>query len=129
LKKEVSNVKSIFTFLIAASVALGFSIEGFGQGPTGSQTTVTDRKQATAKEKKMQPTGNEMSYVGKIVSLNTVDQTMVVRGKEGEKTFDISKATTDGSITTGHTVRVTYYADAKGNMVVSSVRGSMKTPL
>ena len=62
-----------------------------------------------------------MTYSGTVVSINTTDHILIVKGKEGEKTFDVSNATTLGSVKPGHSVRVVC-AEKNGKMVASSVR-------
>jgi hypothetical protein len=61
-----------------------------------------------------------MTYTGKVVSINKPDNTLVVKSKEGEKTFDVSSVTISGTLKAGSTVHVTY-AEKEGKMVASSV--------
>ncbi len=56
-------------------------------------------------------------------TVTTFDQTahtIVVKGKEGEKTFDVSQATMKGQIEPEHYVAVKY-TETNGKMVASSV--------
>jgi len=126
LKKEVSSMKSLFTFLVATLMVLSFSLAGFAaeSATTGSSGT----GQTTVTEKKMEPMEKTMTYSGTVVSLNTTDHTLIVKGKEGDKTFDVSKVTTLGPIKAGNTVQVVY-AEKNGKMVASSVSVGVKTSM
>ncbi len=110
-------MKSLFTLLVASLVVLSFSVAGFAatqSAATGSQTTST--------EKKMEPMEKAMTFTGKVSAINEADKTIVVKGKEGEKTFDVSGVTIGGAVKVGHTVHVTY-TEKEGKMVASAVSG------
>ncbi len=83
---------------------------------------------ATATEKKMEPMEKTMTYSGTVVSVNTTDHTLIVKGKGGEKTFDVSKVTTLDTVKPGHTIQVVY-AEKNGKMVASSVSVGVKTSM
>jgi hypothetical protein len=103
-------------------MVLGFSMTGFANG------SVTEKTQSSAvtSQKTTESTDHQMmTYNGKVVSMNTADHTMVVKGKEGDRTFDVSKMST--TVKTDDTVHVRYYTDPNGNMVVSSVSSGVKT--
>ncbi len=112
-------MKSLFTFLVAALMVLSFSVAGFAQTSTGGQMG-GDHQTMTGK---MSSGQHLMTYKGKVVSMNDSDHTLVVNGKEGDKTFDMSKVTTTGNLKTGSKVKVSYYTDTNGHMVVSSIKG------
>ena len=118
-------MKSLFTLLVAILMVLGFSLAGFAENAmTGGSGT----SQTTATEKKMEPMEKTMAYSGTVVSINTADHTLIIKGKEGEKTFDVSKVTTLDTVKPGHTVQVVY-AEKGGKMVASSVSVGMKTSM
>ena len=61
------------------------------------------------------------SYKGQVTSYDKAGNTIVINGKEGEKTFDLSRAKVDGTIRRNETAEVKY--DEKGGqMVASSVK-------
>lgn len=120
-------MKSLFTFLVAALMVLSFSVTGFANSTNGNQT-ITEETQSSAvtSQRTTESTDHQMmTYTGKVVSVNTTDQTMVVKGKEGERTFDVSKMST--AVKPGDRVEVSYYTDPSGLMVVSSVSSGAKT--
>ena len=126
-------MKSLYTFLVAALMVLSFSVAGFAQSAsTGGQMSSSGGQMATGTSDHMTNV-HTMTYKGKVASVNDTDHTLVVSGKEGDKTFDMSKVTTTGTLTPGSKVKVTYYTDTNGHMVVSSIKGhglhSMKTSM
>ena len=72
------------------------------------------------------PMEKTMSYSGTVVSLSTTDHSLIVKGKDGEKTFDVSKVTMLGTVKAGNTVQVVY-TEKNGKMVASSVSVGTKT--
>ena len=80
-----------------------------------------------AAEKKMEPMEKAV-FTGKVISVNSADKTIVVKGKEGEKTFDVSKVTMSGTVKPGDPVYVTY-TEKEGKMVASSVSSGAKTSM
>ncbi len=105
-------MKSLFTLLVAVVIALSFSVAGFA---ATEKSVGTDH---------MTTMGQDMVYSGKVVSVNDTDHTIVVKGKDGDKTFDVSKV--NEKVLPGHDVSVTY-RDENGKMVASSVNGGVKT--
>ena len=125
MKKEVINMRSLFTLLVAILMVVGFSSAGFAENAmTGGSST----SQTAATGKKMESMEKTMTYSGKVVSINTTDHTLIVKGKEGEKTFDVSKVTTLGTVKPGNDVQVVY-AEKNGKMVASSVSAGVKTSM
>ncbi len=113
-------MKSLFTLFVAVLIVLGFSMAGFANmqnSAAGSQ----------AGEKKMEPMEKAI-FTGKVVSVKSVDKTIVVKGKEGEKTFDVSQVTMSGTVKPGDPVYVTY-TEKEGKMVASSVSSGAKTSM
>ncbi len=92
-------------------MVLSFSMVGFAQTSTGGQMGTMSSEQ------------HLVTYKGKIVSFNDTDHTLVVNGKQGDKTFDLSRVTLNGALTPGSKVKVSYYTDTNGNLVVSSIKG------
>ncbi len=139
-------MKSLFTFLAATLIVLSFSVLGFAQnmtapaGPVGNQTyganggqvyasnearTGSGQRPALATENKMEPGENVMIYTGKVASIDRTNHTMVVKGDEGDKTFDVSGAATEW-IQPGNDVNVTYHQE-NGKMMASYVDSGAKT--
>ena len=98
-------MRSLFTLLVATLMVLGFSLAGFAEN---AMTGGSAQGKATATEKKMEPMEKTMSYSGTVVSINTTDHTLIIKGKEGEKTFDVSKVTTLDTVKPGNNVQVVY---------------------
>lgn len=122
LKKEVSKMKSLFAFVVAALMVLSFSMAGLAYTQSSAS-----RSQTTATDKRMEPMVKAI-FMGKVVSVNSVDKTIVVKGKEGEKTFDVSNVMISGTVKPGDPVYVTY-AEKEGKMVASSVSSGNKTSM
>jgi hypothetical protein len=111
-------MKSLFALFVAVVMILGFSMAGLAQAQnTGSQ-------KAPMVEKKAEPTEKALTFTGKVVAVNPADKVIVVKGKEGEKTFDVSDV--PEAFHSGQTVHVTYRVES-GKMVVLSVKSGMKT--
>ena len=106
MEKEVSNMKTLFMILVTVLMVLSFSMVGFA-GTVHSSNSMGDRHMMTIK--------------GKVVSVNTTDNTMVVKGKKGDMTFDTKGV--PSTVKVGDKVKVTYYTDKDGRMVVSSLSG------
>lgn len=60
------------------------------------------------------------TYGGRVVSYDETGHRLVVSGKEGDKTFDVSRATMKGTVRPDETVAVRY-TEKDGRMVASSV--------
>ena len=97
-------MEKLLVILVAVFVMLSFSMVGFAS----DQTTM-----GTHKEK-------VMIYRGEVTTFDQTAHTIVVKGKEGEKTFDVSQATMKGKIEPEHYVAVKY-TETNGKMVASSV--------
>ncbi len=82
-------------------------------------------QQTTMSEKKMESKGKVMNFKGEVTAVDTTAKTIVVKGKKGEKTFDVSRATMKGEIMPQYIVHVRYTEEG-GKMVASSV--SMAEP-
>ena len=119
-------MKSLFAFLVATLMVLSFSLAGFAAD--NAMTGGSGRGQTGASEKKMESMEKTMTYSGKVVSLNAKDHTLIVKGKEGEKTFDVSKVTSLESVKPGSAVQVVY-AESNGKMVASTVSAHQKTSM
>jgi hypothetical protein len=112
------KMKMILVVLVTTLMIVGLSTAGF------AQTQSTSAGQGTV-EKKMEPAGKAMVFTGKVVSINETDHALVVKGKQGEKTFDVSNVTI-GATKPGYTVHVRY-TEKDGKLVASSISGSKKT--
>jgi hypothetical protein len=117
-------MKSLLTLLVTALVVLTFSAAGFAQ----AQNTAGGSQQPPIVQKKVEPTVKAMTFTGEVTAVNTSNKTIVVKGKEGEKTFDVSKATMGSAVKPGQTVSVTY-TEKEGKMVASSVNSGTKTSM
>ena len=118
-------MKSLLAIFVATLIVLAFSITGFAEG---TATGGSGQGQSMAPEKKMEPMEKTMTYSGTVVSLNGTDHTLIVKGKEGDKTFDVSKVATLGTIKSGNSVQVVY-VEKNGKMVASSVSVGVKTSM
>jgi len=118
-------MKSLFMLLAATLMVVGFSLAGFAEN---AMTGGSSMSQTATTGKKMESMEKTMTYSGKVVSINTTDHTLIVKGKEGEKTFDVSKVTTIDTVKPGNDVQVVY-AEKDGKMVASSVTAGVKTSM
>ena len=119
-------MKSLFTLLVAVLMVLGFSMVGSAEMTTttssSASSTVTGNL-GTVQSSSSTTDHDMMSYSGKVVSVNPGDHTMVVSGKEGDRSFDMTGVT--NTVKPGDNVVVTYYNDENGRMIVSSLGGGV----
>jgi hypothetical protein len=108
-RKEVSNMARVSVILLALFVALSFVAVGFA-----ADTGTTMGTQDNAGH-------HEMTYTGQVVSVDPTGSSIVVNGKEGERTFDVSKAATAGKIQAQQNVSV-QYTETDGRMIASVVK-------
>jgi len=108
--------------LVAVLMVLGFSMVGFAQGEKAAMGS----DQPMASEKNMDSMDHVMNFWGKVTSVDKTADTITVKGKEGERTFDVSKVTT-GEVTPGETVHVKYTKQGEG-MVLAASSVSMVKP-
>ena len=108
-------MEKLVVLLIAVFMMLSFSMVGFA-----SDQSAVGTQQQTMPEKKMDQKEKTMIYRGEVTSFDQTGHTIVVKGKEGEKTFDVSQATMKGKIEPEHYVAVKY-TETNGKMVASSV--------
>jgi len=64
---------------------------------------------------------HHMQYTGRVISFNYTNDTLVVKGKEGDKTFDATDAIMAQMVQPKENVLVRYH-DSNGKMVASSVK-------
>ncbi len=113
-------MKSLFAFFVAALIVLSFSMAGL------AETQNTGGQKAPVAQKKTEQTEKALTFSGKVVAVDPADKTIVVKGKEGEKTFNVSDVSE--TFRSGQTVHVTYRVES-GKMVVLSVRSGMNTAM
>ena len=109
-------MKRLLVAFVAVLMVLGFSMVGLAQGEkaaTGSQQTTM------MPEKKMESMEKVASFSGKVIAVDKTAKTITVKGKEGEKVFDVSKATT-GEILPGEKVNVKYTKEGEKAILAAS---------
>lgn len=84
-------------------LAVAFTLVGFVQAPVSSAALW------------------HHTYKGQVTSYDKAANTVVINGKKGDMTFDVSKATTNGMIRPNERVVVSYNKK-NGEMVASSVK-------
>ena len=89
--------------LVVVALLFALSLVGFVQVPVASAVIV------------------DHSYRGHVISYDQATNTLVVSGKEGEKSFDISNAHVSSMLQPNELVTVRY-SEKEGSMVASSVR-------
>jgi hypothetical protein len=114
-------MRTFLSLLVAAFVIVAFSTAGFAQ----MQNATAGKTEAVGK--KMESPEKAMSYTGKVLSINEVDHMLVVKGKEGDRTFDISGVSVD-TIKTGQNISVKY-TEKSGKMIATSVSVGEKTAM
>ncbi len=129
-------MKSLTTLLIAALMVVSMSAIGFAQssaagnetyGSSGTGIGGNEMNTYGQDMDQMMTSGEDVTYSGTVVSM--MDHTLIVRGNQGEKTFDLSNVTVSGSLNPGDEVEVAYHTDDNGNIVVSSVTPGVKTSM
>ena len=105
-------MKSMVLVLATVLMMFSFSMVGLAaeQTTTGAMGTMHHDNMAS----------QAMSYTGVITSVDHNGQIIVVKGKDGDKTFDVSKASMKGIPETHHAVTVKY-TESNGKMAASSV--------
>ncbi len=133
LRKEVSNMKSLMTLLIAGLMVLTLSGLGFAQssaagnqtyGSSGTGIGGNPMNTYGQDTHRMMTSGREVTYTGIVVSI--MDHTLIVRGDEGAKTFDLTNLVVSASVRPGDEVEVSYHTDDNGKMVASSVTSGVQ---
>jgi ribosomal 50S subunit-recycling heat shock protein len=108
-------MKKALMLALAVLISVAFVTGAFAQAPAGTpekKTTTT----ATTTVTKSKP----MTFTGKVTNLDTVASTMIVKGKKGDMTFDVSDAKMKESVKAGSNVTVRY-TEKDGKMMASSV--------
>jgi hypothetical protein len=100
-KKEVRNMIAKISLVMIAFVAV-LSLVGFVQVPAASAVIL------------------DHSYRGHVTSYDQATNTLVVHGKWGDKSFDVSNAHVNSMLLPNESVTVTYFENG-GTMVASSV--------
>jgi phage baseplate assembly protein gpV len=108
-------MEKLLALIAAVLVMFAFSAVGFAQAQNSAAGT---QQGQTMPEKSMDR--KVMTYMGEVTTVDQTAHTIVVKGKEGEKTFDVSKAMMKGKVEPNHYVTVKY-TEADGKMVASSV--------
>jgi len=109
-------MKKVAVILVAMVVMLSFSMVGIAS----DQNTMGTQQQQTTPEKMMGHKESLMIYRGEVAAIDHTAHTVVVKGKEGEKTFDVSRATMRGKVEPEQYVSVRY-TEANGKMVAASI--------
>ena len=112
----------LLVILAAVLMMLSFSMAGFAQTQNTTGTQMGTQTQVMPEKKTEQKV---TSYRGEVASIDETTHMLVVKGKEGDKTFDVSQATVKGKIEPDHYVSVKY-TETNGKMVASSVTVSHK---
>jgi hypothetical protein len=108
-------MKRVLVMFVAVLMVLGFSVVGFAQGEKA--TMGSDQPMASGNN--MGSMDHVMNFWGKVTAVDKTANTITVKGKEGEKTFDVSKVTT-GEILSGEMVRVKYSKQGEGMILAAS---------
>jgi hypothetical protein len=102
-------------------MVFSFSAAGLAQ----TQNVTSKGQKAPMVEKKTAP-AEKATFTGKVVAVDPVDKTIVVKAKEGAKMFDVSDV--PQTFRSGQVVHVAYRIES-GKMVVLSVRSGMRTTM
>ena len=108
-------MKKVLMLALAVLISVAFATGTFAQAPAGTseQTTTTTTSTTVTKSK-------PMTFTGKVTNLDTAASTMIVKGKKGDMTFDVSSAKMKGEFKAGDKVRVGY-TEMDGKMMASWV--------
>jgi len=108
-------MKTLLVMFAAVLMVLGLSMVGLAQG----EKPAMGSDQPMASGSNMGSMENVHSFIGTVTAVDMMAKTITVKGRAGEKTFDISKATT-GEILTGEVVRVNYTERGEGMVSAAS---------
>ena len=120
-------MKKISMFVLAVIISIAFVATVFAQAPAGTTekkettTTTTPEKKETTTTTTTKSTA--MKFHGKVTNMDTAAKMMTVKGKKGEKTFDVSNTTIKGDVKEGNKVFVKY-TEKDGKMMASVVKMS-----
>jgi uncharacterized protein YxeA len=108
-------MKKVLMLALAVLISVAFATGTFAQAPAGTseQTTTTTTSTTVTKSK-------PMTFTGKVTNLDTAASTMIVKGKKGDMTFDVSGAKMKEKVKAGSNVTVRYM-EKDGKMMASSV--------
>ncbi len=120
-------MEKVLALLAAVLMMFGFATVGLTADQNTTTGTTSHETTTTTHETMTGTTGHEagmehqlMSYSGVISSVDQNGQMIVVKGKDGDKTFDVSKAMMKGIPETHHAV-VVKYMSSNGKLVASSI--------
>ena len=117
-------MKRLLVVFVAVLVMLGFSVVGFAQG----EKAATGSQQPMVSEKKMESMDHEASFWGKVTAVDKTANTITVKGKEGERIFDVSKVET-GKVLLGEMVHVKYTKAGETTIFAASSVSMVKPKL
>jgi len=120
-------MKKVAMFVLAVVISVAFVTTAFAQAPAGTtekkETTTTTTPEKKETTTTTTTTSKTMKFYGKITSIDTAAKKMTVKGKKGEKTFDVSNTTIKGDVKEGNKVFVKY-TEKDGKMMASAVKMS-----
>jgi len=109
-------MKRLMLMFVAVLMVFGFSMVGFAQG---EKAAMGSGEQPMASGDNMGSMDHTMSFWGKVTSVDKMANTITVKGKEGERIFDVSKVTM-GEVTPGEAVHVKYTRAPEGTVLAAS---------
>ena len=137
-------MKKVLMMVLTVLISVAFVTVVFAQAPAGTSekkttttttthekttttTTTPEKKETTTTTETTKSKGKRHEYRGEVVSMDAATKTLVVKGKKGDMTFDVSSAKMKGEAKAGDKVMVKY-AEKDGKMVASWVTmGHAKT--
>ena len=120
-------MKKVLMMVLTVLISVAFVTVVFAQAPAGTSekkttttTTTPEKKETTTTTETTKSKGKRHEYRGEVVSMDAAAKTLVVKGKKGEMTFDVSSAKMKGEAKAGDKVMVKYM-EKDGKMMASSV--------
>jgi lipopolysaccharide export LptBFGC system permease protein LptF len=122
-------VKKALLMALMPVISVAFVTAVFAQAPAGKPATTAsqkahasapEKKSATEKKGHWKKGPKTHRYTGNVTKVDTMRESMVVRGKKDQMTFDVSVAQMKGDVHEGDKVTVKY-TKKDGQMLASSV--------
>ncbi|MGD0236893.1 MAG: hypothetical protein ABSC55_20470 [Syntrophorhabdales bacterium] len=122
-------MKKALLMALMPVISVAFVTAVFAQAPAGKPATTAsqkahasapEKKSATEKKGHWKKGPKTHRYTGNVTKVDTMRESMVVRGKKDQMTFDVSVAQMKGDVHEGDKVTVKY-TKKDGQMLASSV--------
>jgi phosphoribosylformylglycinamidine (FGAM) synthase-like amidotransferase family enzyme len=121
-------MKKVFVAVLAVCIGIAFVATVFAQAPAAPETAAPAPAPEKKAETKAAWKGRTHHFRGEVTAMDTAAKTLTVKGKKGDRTFDVTDAKMKGEPKAGDRVTVKYLKK-DGKMVARyvKVKGAKKT--